>query len=65
MRELTWNNGKRDGKCTEWYDNGQKKLEGHWVEGKKNGKWYYWYDSGKIIKDEIHEAGELKIEQWY
>ena len=47
------------------YENGQKKLEGYWIEGKKNGKWYYWYDSGKMIKDEIHESGELKIEQWY
>ena len=49
----------------EWYDNGIKKLEGYWINGFKDGKWEYWYDSGKILKEEIHENGKMKIEKWY
>ena len=65
MREVHWQNGKRNGKCLEWYENGIKKLEGYWIHGFKDGKWEYWYDSGKILKEEIHENGKMKIEKWY
>ena len=65
MREVHWLDGKRDGKCQEWYENGTKKLEGFWKQGFKNGKWCYWYENGKKIKEEIHEEGELKMEKWY
>ena len=65
MREVHWENGKRNGKCLEWHENGVKKLEGFWINGLKDGKWKYWYDSGKILKEEMHENGEMKIEKWY
>ena len=55
----------RNGKCLEWHENGVKKLEGFWINGLKDGQWKYWYDSGKILKEEMHENGEMKIEKWY
>ena len=36
MREVHWLDGKRDGKCQEWYENGTKKLEGF---GSRIQKW--------------------------
>ena len=65
MREIHWESGKRNGKCSEWYDNGVKKLEGNWINGLKHGKWEYWYDNGRILKEEMHENGEIKVEKWY
>ena len=65
MREVQWVDGKRNGKCQEWYDNGAKKLEGKWENGLKDGKWEYWYDDGRKIKEEIHEEGQMKIEKWF
>ena len=65
MREVHWENGKRNGKCLEWHENGVKKLEGFWINGLKDGQWKYWYDSGKILKEEMHENGEMIIEKWY
>ena len=30
-----------------YYENGQKRLEGHYnADGKKDGKWVYWYENG-------------------
>ena len=40
-------------------------YEGFWINGLKDGQWKYWYDSGKILKEEMHENGEMKIEKWY
>ena len=65
MREIHWVNGKRHGKCLEWYENGVKKLEGYWINGLKDGKWEYWNDIGKVLKEEMHENGEMNIEKWY
>lgn len=47
-------NGKQHGITTEWYDNGQKSLEGAMRENTKVGKWKSW-----------HRNGKPKIEEWY
>ena len=65
MREVQWINGKRVGKCKEWYEDGSKKLVGYWKDGIKDGKWIYWNENGIKIKEEIHKDGKMEIEKWY
>ncbi len=42
--EVTYNNGKRDGKYTWWYENGSKKMEETYNNGKRDGKCTEWYE---------------------
>ena len=51
--------GKKNGKWTEWYENGQMASEGSYQEDKKNGKWTAWYKNGQIFKPWL-SAGSLK-----
>ena len=37
----------KHGKWTEWYENGQKKLEQHYKCGRYIGTWIYWYENGQ------------------
>lgn len=45
------------GRCIDWFDNGQKKLEGSYIKGKMNGKWTYWDTKGRISFDEYYSDG--------
>ena len=39
------------GKQTQWYDNGQKKMEAEFVNGQQHGKTIEWYENGKMRED--------------
>jgi len=52
-----------NGKCTRWYDSGQKSSEGEYINGEKNGKWTYWYDNGQIELEGEYLNGE-KNDKW-
>ena len=49
--------GKREGKWTEWYKFGQKRVEGNYKDGKKEGKWIWLYNHGQV--EENYKDGEL------
>ena len=49
-----------DGKLTEWYENGQKKLEGHYETNRAEGKWTEWDENGRIMEEQYYKNGELK-----
>ena len=36
-----------DGSWTKWYENGQKKSEGHYKEGTIDGLLTWWYETGE------------------
>ena len=40
---------------TKWYENGQKKSEGHVKDAKMHGKWTYWYENGQINREGYFE----------
>lgn len=40
---------KKDGECAEWWDNGNKKLEGQFEMGEQTGEWNY-YDATSGLK---------------
>lgn len=40
--------GIRQGKFTEFYENGQKKSEGEYLNSRKVGDWRYYYPDGKL-----------------
>ncbi len=54
---------EKDGKWTEWYDNGQKKLEGFYKKYNKSGKWTEWFDNGQK-KIEGPYKDNNKNEKW-
>lgn len=37
----------RNGRYREWYENGQKRFEGHYVDGERQGPWTEWYENGQ------------------
>jgi antitoxin component YwqK of YwqJK toxin-antitoxin module len=37
--EITYKDGKKDGKWTHWRENGEKKSEGTYKDGELNGLW--------------------------
>ena len=38
--------GKRQGRWTTWFDNGQKRSEGGYLDGEMHGPFTLWYESG-------------------
>ena len=51
MKEKNWKNSKLDGLCTEWYQNGQKKIKGIIKDGRRYGLCALWYENGQ--KEEV------------
>ena len=52
-------NGEREGLWTEWYKNGQKKLEGIYKVGKREGLWASWYENGQKHSECTYKASSL------
>ena len=52
---------------TKWYENGQKKSEGHVKDGKMHGKWTYWYENGQTMFETnfIDNKYDGKHTEWY
>ena len=40
--ESFYKNGRRDGECTTYYENGEKELVGYFKKGKPTGIWMCW-----------------------
>ena len=49
----------KNGKYTEYYDNGQKKMEGTWINRKLDGLWTLWHVNGQKYSEATYKAGEL------
>ena len=45
--EIHYKDGKKDGKWTKWWDNGQKRFEGTIKDGKQISS-KYWYEDGSV-----------------
>ena len=45
-------------KRASYYDNGNKKWEGHILDGQKMGEWTYFYDNGQVQKEGIYKEGK-------
>jgi len=76
-----WDNGKKmsegnldfdgdgelckTGKCTYWYENGQKEQEGTYKDGDYDGKWTHWHENGQKEKESTYKDGELISEIIY
>ena len=65
--ELICKDGKKVGKQTWWYANGQIKEVAHYKDGKKDGKDTYWYESGQIKQEGNCKDGEMdgKGTRWH
>ena len=59
---IVWN-----GKWTEWYENGQKKLEGTFKDGERDGLYTFWYDNVQKQFEGIYKEGERNglSTNWY
>jgi antitoxin component YwqK of YwqJK toxin-antitoxin module len=56
----------KDGLHTEWFDSGQKKIEGIFKDGKPHGLHNWWYENGKVKKTETWENGIMgQYERYY
>ena len=51
-----------NGNWTQWYENGQKKVEYPYKDGKSDGIWTSWYENGQKQYDVTFKSGE-KISQ--
>ena len=50
--------GKKDGKWTKYYKDGEKKYEKNYKDGKKDGKWTEWDENGQIKSEATYKDGE-------
>ena len=57
--EVTYKDGKRDGKWTSWYKNGQKSFEKTFKDGKEDGEWTEWYENGQKQVEATFKDGEI------
>ena len=51
-------NGERDGLCTWWHDNGQKRSERTYKAGLLEGLWTTWYKNGQKSSEGTYKAGK-------
>ena len=48
-----------------WYDNGNKRVEGHYVNGEKDGLLTQWHENGKKEYEKTYKDGKLiEYKQW-
>jgi len=50
--------GKKDGKWTDWYENGQKSFEQTYKDGELDGLYTAWYKNGQKREEETYKDGE-------
>ncbi|MBN1154566.1 DUF1566 domain-containing protein [candidate division KSB1 bacterium] len=55
--EGVYRSGKRDGRFTEWYANGQVKFEGHFKDDMPDGLFIYADSSGLTLYEHIYTSG--------
>ena len=53
----------KDGPVVEYYENGQKKIEGHYKNGEQDGLWTQWYENGQK-KSEVNFTNNLQQGLW-
>lgn len=60
-------NGKEDGVCKGWYENGQLESEYNYKDGKKEGVQKSWYKNGQLeFEENIKEGVFLGVNRrWY
>ena len=48
-----------------WYDNGNKRVEGHYVNGERDGLLTQWHENGKKEYEKTYKDGKLiEYKQW-
>ena len=59
--------GKKEGRFTIFYENGQKLLESHWKDGKEEGKWTGWHENGQKAAESYFREAKLdgKATSWH
>jgi len=57
--EGSYKDGKKDGKWTGWYENGQKFSELNWKDGIRNGKYTEWHENGQKKWEATFKDGEV------
>ena len=63
VREVFYENGKPDGKFSEFYSSGELKITGKYKKGLKVGMWKTYYKNGKIKEKGRFKNGE-KVGVW-
>ena len=56
--ETRYKDGKENGLCTWWNENGQKGYEIRYKDGELNGLYTYWYENGQIECEGFFKDGE-------
>jgi antitoxin component YwqK of YwqJK toxin-antitoxin module len=51
------------GCCTEWYENGNKKVEGNYRNDIRHGKWTYWGKDGRKESEDLFDNGEITLQK--
>ena len=57
LQESKYLKGLRHGTHKEWWENGNKKLQGRYKSGHKNGRWVGYFENGKIKSETNYKNG--------
>lgn len=63
QKEYSVKNGQLDGKYTEYYSNGQKKVEANYINGLYDGIQKSYYENGQLRRKEEYSDGSKSGEQ--
>ena len=56
--EGSFKDDKKDGRYTEWYENGQKSSEHILKDGQRDGLWTWWDKHGNITDQTTYKNGK-------
>lgn len=59
MSAVTYKEGYRDGSATDYYKNGQIRLQGGNMMGKKHGDFVFYHEDGRVYRKMTYDYGDL------
>lgn len=67
IKQIIYQNGKKNGKRLEWYSNGIKRSIISYSDGIKEGEYVYWFSNGQIMERGSYQKGQYDgfIQRWY
>ena len=62
-----YRDGKLEGECKWWYENGQLEEQAFYRDGKLEGEYKWWYENGQLKMQAFYRNGKLEGEckSWY
>jgi antitoxin component YwqK of YwqJK toxin-antitoxin module len=58
FEEMSYRNGRPDGKKTTWYEHGVIMTKGEFKDGYRTGKWIQYGPKGQVLNEQVFKEGK-------